>query len=135
METGISKAVSDGNGNAIIYTALIAAIIANAMPTPADALYFRAQQKDKEKLENGEITPKQYWKRDMLGYYGYTAGYYLSLFLVMQAFGGDYKNNARVLIALISGGLILGVYNKNVKKDEVIAALHQQQKLAQNTTQ
>ncbi len=127
METGIEKVVQDGNGNAILYTALIAAIIANVTPTPADYFYFRAQQTDKEKLESGEITPKQYWTRDILGYYGYTAGYYLSIFLILQAFGGSYKTNSRVLIALLSGGLILSVYRKNIKKDEELQALHAQQ--------
>lgn len=127
METGIEKVVKDGGGNAIIFTALLAAIVANVMPVPTDALYFRAQSADKLKLENGEITPKQYWKRDIIGYYSYTAGWYISLFVILQAVGGNYKNNARILLVLLSGGLIMGVYNKNVTKDEEIQKLHKQQ--------
>ena len=37
MDLGIGKVVGEGNGNAIIYTALLAAMVANALPTPADA--------------------------------------------------------------------------------------------------
>ena len=40
MDLGIGKVVNDGNGNAIIYTALLAGMIANALPTPADSIYF-----------------------------------------------------------------------------------------------
>jgi hypothetical protein len=134
METGIQKEINNGNGNVILYTALLAAIVANCTPTPADYFYFRAQQRDKEKLENGEITPKQYWRRDIAGYYGYTAGYYAIIFLTLQAIGGTYKNNARVLMALLSGGLIIGVYAKNVQKDEELQALHAQNKQQQATT-
>ena len=130
MDTGINQVVKDGNGNAILFTALMAAIVANVLPTPADALYFSAQQKDKERLENGLITPSQYWRRDMIGYYAYTGGYYLIIFLALQALGGTYKNNARVLLAVLSGGLVLGVYGKNVSRDEEIPALHEQQSKA-----
>lgn len=127
MDTGIGKVVKDGGGNAIIFTALLAAIVANVLPTPADVLFFNAQSSDKTKLENGQITPKQYWMRDMLGYYGYTASWYLALFIILQAAGGSYKNNARILIAVLSAGLIVGVFNKNVKKDNELEDLKKQQ--------
>ncbi len=130
MDTGIQKAIKDGNGNAIIMTAVIAAAIANFLPTPADYFYFSAQSKNKEKLEKGEITPKQYWTRDILGYYSYTAIWYMSLFLILQAAGGTYKNNARILIALLSGGLVIGIAQKNIKRDEELQTLAQQHNIA-----
>jgi hypothetical protein len=34
MDLGIAKVVNEGNGNAILYTALLGAMIANAVPTP-----------------------------------------------------------------------------------------------------
>jgi len=40
MDLGINKVINDGNGNTIIYTALIAAMLANAVPTVADGIYF-----------------------------------------------------------------------------------------------
>jgi hypothetical protein len=44
MDLGIKKIIDEGNGNALIYTALIAAMVANFTPTIADGLYFRLQQ-------------------------------------------------------------------------------------------
>ena len=41
MELGLGQVVKDGNGNALLYTALIAAIAANSLPTPFDGIYFR----------------------------------------------------------------------------------------------
>ena len=38
MDLGIKKVVDEGNGNTLIYTALIAAAIANTLPTPFDAI-------------------------------------------------------------------------------------------------
>ena len=38
MELGINKVIKEGNGNTIIYTALIAAAIANTLPTPFDGI-------------------------------------------------------------------------------------------------
>ena len=40
MDLGINKVINDGNGNTLLYTALIAAAIANTLPTPFDSIYF-----------------------------------------------------------------------------------------------
>ena len=85
MDLGINKVVSDGNGNALIYTALIAAAVANAIPTVADGFYFSLQQKWKQELEEGKITAEQYWKRDIFHYYTITSGYYGVVLLTMVA--------------------------------------------------
>ena len=130
MDAGVEKIVKDGGGNTLIFTALLAAITANILPVPTDALYFRAQQRDKSRLENGEITPKQYWTRDILGYYSYTALWYIFLFTILQAVGGDYKNKARILMILLSGGLVIGVAQKNISRDEELEELKKQQQAA-----
>jgi hypothetical protein len=85
MELGLKKVVDEGNGNALIYTALIAAMVANAVPTIADGWYFSLQQKWKQELEVGKITPEQYWTRDIGNYYTITAGYYGLVLLTMLA--------------------------------------------------
>lgn len=69
-------------------------------------------------MEEGKITPKQYWIRNSLGYYGYTAGWYLLVLGILCSVGGDYKNKARIGIGLLSAGLIVGVIAKNIEKDE-----------------
>ena len=124
MDLGISKVINEGNGNAIIYTALIASVLANCTPTVADGLYFWLQQKWKADLEDGKITPEQYWTYDILNYYTITAGYYVLIFLVMLSLSkNSYSNNSKILLALIAGGVIIGVGFKNVQKDKEIEEL------------
>ena len=118
METGINQALKTGNGNALINTAIFAAILANCIPAPADAIYFYRQRIDKKELEEGKITPKQYWIRDTIGYYGYTALWYALVFGILQAAGGDYKTKARILLGLLGAGLVVGVVMKNIEEDQ-----------------
>ena len=120
MNLGIKQAIKDGNGTTIINTALIAAALANVLPTAADGVYFWRQAKDKEALDKGEITPKQYWIRDVLGYYGYTAAYYTIILLSVQAIGGTYKTKSRILLALLGGGVVVGVVSRNIQKATVV---------------
>jgi len=129
MNLGINKVISEGNGNALIYTALGAAMLANAIPTVADGLYFSLQQKWKQELEEGKITPEQYWTRDVLNYYTITASYYGVVLLTMLALNKNkFSSNSKILLALLGGGLVIGVAIKNVQKDKDIAALKQQNK-------
>lgn len=129
MDLGINKVIQSGNGNALIYTALGAAIIANCTPTIADGWYFSLQQKWKQDLEDGKITPEQYWTRDILHYYTITAGYYGVVFLTMLALNkNSFSTNSKILLAIIGGGLVIGVGIKNVQKDKEIAQLKKEQK-------
>lgn len=124
MNLGINKVVSEGNGNALIYTALIAAMAANAIPTVADGFYFSLQQKWKQELQEGKITPEQYWKRDILHYYTVTAGYYGVVLLTMLALNkNSFSTNSKILLGLLGGGLVVAVGMKNVQKDKQIAEL------------
>ena len=126
MNTGIDKAIKDGNGNTIVYTAVISAAIANFLPTPADAIYFMRQQKLKEKLEKGEISVEHYWYHDIGGYYLYTAAWYAGIFTVLLAINSDYKTNARLLLGLAGAGLVVGVMFKNIQKDKELEQLKKQ---------
>jgi len=124
MNLGINKVVSEGNGNTLIYTALIAAMAANAIPTIADGFYFSLQQKWKQELQEGKITPEQYWKRDILHYYTITAGYYGVVLLTMLALNkNSFSTNSKILLGLLGGGLVVAVGMKNIQKDKELAEL------------
>jgi len=124
MELGINKVIKEGNGNTIIYTALIAAMLANAIPTVADGLYFSLQQKWKQQLNEGKITPEQYWSRDVFHYYTITAGYYGIVLATMLAFNkNSFTQNSRLLLGLVGGGIVVGVAMKNIQKDKELAEL------------
>jgi hypothetical protein len=120
MDLGISKAINSGNGNAIIYTALLGAMVANAMPTPFDSIYFRNVNKLERQFDAGEISAEKLEWNVAGQYYLWTAGWYLALFTGVYAFGGKYKNNAKVLLALIAGGLVVGTVQRNIQYNKEV---------------
>jgi len=123
MDLGIKKVVDNGDGNALIYMALIAAILANCTPTIADGIYFNLQQKWEQEKEEGKITPEQFWTYDLMGYYGVTAGYYVVLLLTMLALGKtDYSTKSKILLSIVGGGVVIGVAMKNAQKDKEFKA-------------
>ena len=124
MNLGIKKIVDEGNGNALIYTALIAAMVANFTPTIADGLYFNLQQKWKQELEEKKITPEEFWRNNILHYYTITAGYYGVVLLTMLALRkNSFSFNSKILLGLLGGGVVIAVGMKNVQKDKEIDEL------------
>lgn len=115
MNLGINKVISEGNGNTILYTALISAAIANTLPTPFDSIYFRRVNKLQREYDENKISPEKLEWHIAGEYYLWTSLWYVSLFTGVYAFGGKYKNNARILLALAAGGLVLGAINKNIE--------------------
>ena len=118
MNLGIEKVVKDGNGNALIYTALLAAAVANMVPTPADSIYFRRINMLQHQFDNGEISAEKLEWHIAGEYYLWTAGWYALLFTGVYAMGGAYKTNAKILLAIVAGGLVVGAVQKNIEVDK-----------------
>lgn len=115
MNLGINKVVSDGNGNTLIYTALLAAAIANTLPTPFDAIYFRRVNTLQREYDEKKISAEKLEWHVAGEYYLWTSLWYVTLFTIIYAAGGKYQTNAKILLALASGGLVLGAVNKNIE--------------------
>jgi len=122
MDLGINKVVNEGNGNALIYTALIAAAVANTLPTPFDGIYFRRVNKLQREYDDKTISAEKLEWHVAGEYYLWTSLWYATLFTGIYAFGGKYKTNARILLALAAGGLVLGAVQKNIQVDKEIEA-------------
>lgn len=122
MGLGIDKVIKEGNGNTILYTALIAAAVANTLPTPFDAIYFTRVNKLRREYDNGLITPEKFQWHIAGEYYLWTSLWYATLFTGIYAFGGKYHNNARILLAVVAGGLVIGSVQKNIEIDKKIKA-------------
>ena len=120
MDLGINKVVSQGNGNTLLYTALLAAMVANTLPTPFDGIYFRRVNKLQRQYDLDEITPEKLEWHVAGEYYLWTSLWYATLFTGIYAFGGKYKNNAKILLTLVAGGLVLGAVNKNIEINKKI---------------
>lgn len=123
MDTGIAKTIKDGNGNALIFTALAAAVLANSIPTPLDSVYFLRQQKLKEKLENGTISVENYWWHDVGEYYLWTSIWYAGLFGVLYVLNNSSKTNVKILSGLVGAGVVVGATIRNIKKDKELEDL------------
>lgn len=121
MDLGIEKVVNEGNGNTIIYTALIAAGLANMIPTPFDGIYFRRVNQLERDFDSGKITAESLEWHVAGEYYLWTAIWYGALFTGIYAFGGKYKNNARILLGLVASGLVIGAIQKNIQVDKEVA--------------
>lgn len=118
MSLGIDKVIKEGNGNTIIYTALIAAAIANTLPTPFDSIYFKRVNTLQREYDEDKISAEKLEWHVAGEYYLWTSLWYATLFTGVYAFGGKYKTNARILLALIGGGLVIGAVNKNIEVDK-----------------
>jgi len=118
MNDTIVNAIKSGHGTALLYTAGISFILADAIPTPADAFYFNLEQKNKAKLESGEITPKQYWTREATSYYLSNIVWWSLVLGAMVYTKGDYTQKAKVGLGILATGVVVAVIHKNIKKDE-----------------
>lgn len=123
MQKEISKAIGAGHGTAILYAGALGLLISDILPTPADAIYFRLQQRNKEKLEKGQITPKQYWTRDAVAYYGLNPLWWSIVLGAAYFTKGGVNDKAKVAIGIIAAGAVVAVLHKNIERDETIKKL------------
>ncbi len=109
----------------LLYAGAIGLLISDLVPTPADAFVFSWQQKNKQKLEKGEITPKQYWQKETFNYYAINPLWWTLVLGAAVYFGSDFKQKRNILLGLIAGGAVIAVIHKNIKKDEDFYASHE----------
>ena len=118
MVDTIGGAIKSGHGNAILYAGALGLLLSDILPTPADSIYFTLQQKNKAKLNAKEITPKQYWTRDAIYYYGLNPIWWGIVLGAMYVTKGNYTTKAKIGLGIIAGGVVISVLNRNIKKDE-----------------
>ena len=58
-------------------------------------------------------------------YYLWTSLWYAALFTGVYALGGQYKNNAKILLTIVAGGLVIGSVQKNIQINKDIRAKKQ----------
>lgn len=122
MDLGIDKVIKDGNGNTLLYTALLAGAVANMIPTPFDSIYFRRMNKLQRDYDDDKISPEALEWHVAGEYYLWTTLWYGALFTGIYAFGGKYKTNAKILLGVIAGGLVIGAVNKNIEINKQLKA-------------
>lgn len=118
MVKSINTAIKTGHGSALLYVGAIGLLVSDIIPTPADAVYFRLQEINKTKLEEGAITPKQYWTRDALAYYGLNPLWWSIVLAALVFTKGSVGDKAKIGLAIVGAGAVLGVLGKNIKEEE-----------------
>lgn len=120
MISTIKSAVVDKKaGEAVLYAGLIGLVLSDIIPTPADAVYFRMMEKNKQKLEAKEITPRQYWTRDAMLYYGLNPLWWLIVLGIVVKTKGDLSDKIKWGVGLVGAGAVLGVINKNIREEQL----------------
>jgi len=119
MIDSINSAIKAGQGNAIIYAGAIGLLLSDIIPTPADAIHFSYMQKQNKKMKDGEITPKEYWRNESLSYYLLNPIWWSLVLGTLYFTKGDYTNKLKIGVGIISAGAVIGVLNKNIKKDKL----------------
>ncbi len=109
----------------LLYAGAIGLLLSDIIPTPADVIVFDQSQKNKLKLEKGEITPKQYWQRETFNYYAINPIWWSLVLAATVYLGTDFKQKRNILLGLIAGGAVIAVIHKNIKKDEEFYGTHQ----------
>ena len=127
-ENVFKSAVQSGHGTALVYATMAGLLLSDAVPTPADGVFFWDEQRLKRKLELREITPKQYWVKNALGYYFYNVAWWTLVGIAVIATKGDYSRKAKVGVALIGAGAVFAILHKNIQKDKEIQDLEDEQK-------
>ncbi len=127
-ENVFQSAIKGGHGTALLYATMAGLLISDAIPTPADAAFFWDEQRLKRKLGQREITPKQYWTKNALGYYFYNVAWWTLVGAVVVGIKGSYSHKAKVGLAIIGAGAVFGVLHKNIEKDNQIQELDDEQK-------
>jgi len=118
MVESLKNAVKSGHGNALIVGIGAGLIASDIIPTPADAIYFRAMAKNKQLLEEKKISPKQYWTRDAVLYYGLNPLWWTLVVSVVVLSKGDFNDKAKLGLALIGAGAVVGVISKNIREEQ-----------------
>lgn len=118
MVGSIKQAINSGHGNAILYAGTLGLLISDIIPTPADALFFRLQEYNKAKLEEGKITPRNYWTREAIAYYGLNPLWWSIVLGAIVLTKGSLTDKAKVGIAIVGAGAVIGVLSKNIREEE-----------------
>jgi hypothetical protein len=107
-----------------LYAVGLGLLLSDIIPTPADAIVFWRQGVNKQKLEKGEITPKQYWVRETENYYLLNPIWWGGVLIASHYFGKTYEQKRNIFIGVIAAGAVVAVVAKNIKKDEEFYKKH-----------
>lgn len=124
MEVGkvfenIHGAAKGDFGAGILYAGAVGLILSDIIPTPADAFYFYREKQLRDKWKAGKITPEKYWQKIATAYYIYNPIWWSLVLVLLYTTKGDIPQKAKIGLAVIGIGAVVGMLYRNKKKDIV----------------
>lgn len=113
----IGNASKGEYGAGVLYAGAVGLILSDIVPTPADALYYYTEKKLREKWKNGEITPEKYWEKTAMAHYLYKPIWWILVLGVIYNVPGDLTKKAKVGMAVVGAGAIIGIIYRNYSQD------------------
>lgn len=113
----IGNASKGEYGAGVLYAGAVGLILSDIIPTPADALYYYTEKKLREKWKNDEITPEKYWEKTATAYYLYKPIWWILVLGVVYNISGDLTKKAKVGMAIVGAGAIIGIIYRNYSQD------------------
>ena len=112
----------------LLYTGLLAAVAGDVIPTIGDALFFYKVRQWRDQWTKGELTSKQFWAKELSGYYLYNSAFWLFLFLLVYNVEGSFEKKLKIAAAVVGAGAVFTVIYKNINKDvkENLTAINQE---------
>jgi hypothetical protein len=108
--------MSDKQKELLLYTGLLAAVAGDIIPTIGDAYYFYKVKQWRDQWAKGELTAKQFWAKELSGYYLYNSMFWLALFLIVYNVPG-FENKLKIAAGVVGVGAVVTVIYKNIHKD------------------
>lgn len=118
VSSSIKGAASSEHAIGALYIALIAFVLADAIPTPADAITLTWQRNLRDKWKAGTISAASFWRGDVAAYYLPNILWWTLVFFIVVAIPGSAKNKLYVALGVIGAGIVIGVVYNLYKKDE-----------------
>lgn len=126
VSSQISGVAHSDHSTGALYVLMAGLLLSDIIPTPSDAWYFSYTRKLRESYFAGTITPKQYWDRTALAYYGFNAIWWILLFFIVAYVPGTTSTKGKVLIGLLGAGIVFTVLHNNIVKDQKEQSLAQE---------
>lgn len=101
----------------LVYAGALGLVVADIIPTPADAVYFHLNRYLRDLWKQGTITPQSYWFWETASYYSLNPIWWGLVFLILLSTGKTAQDKLKILLALIGSGAVVGVLYQNVKRD------------------
>src|SRR3990172_764999 len=113
----IKKVTSQDTAIGALYLTITTAMVADIIPQPLDALYFYYEKDIRDKWMRGELTPKQYWTRKAISYYGIDPLWWAIVLGAVVLTKGDVKDKLTIAGGVIGAGAVIGLLFKFINKD------------------